>query len=198
MLPAFLDEWCGFLKRLRRRTRDRYNCVHDATTVFHETAKIVNIRGLRECIALGANSHIRGELLTFAHGGRIAVGDYCYVGDGAKIWSATNIKIGNRVLISHYVTIVDNLTHPLNPQARHEQFKAIISTGHPDRIDLGEAPVTLEDDVWVGASAIILKGVTVGEGAVVGAGSVVTSNVKPYTVVAGNPAKFVKEIPRGE
>lgn len=173
-------------------------CIHDETAVLHDSASIVNLRGPRNCIEIGANSHIRGELLTFAHGGKIIVGEFCYVGDGAKIWSAEKIEIGHRVLISHYVTIVDSQTHPLEPRARHEQFRAIVTIGHPKSIDLAEDPVALKDDVWVGASAIILKGVTVGEGAVVGAGSVVTKDVPPYTVVAGNPARVVKDIPRGE
>ena len=53
-------------------------------------------------------------------------------------------------------------------------------------------PIIFEDDVWIGANAIILSGVTIGEGAIIGAGSVVTKNVEPYTIFAGNPAKKIK------
>lgn len=53
-------------------------------------------------------------------------------------------------------------------------------------------PIIIEDDVWIGANAIILSGVTIGEGAIIGAGSVVTKNVEPYTIFAGNPAKKIK------
>jgi acetyltransferase-like isoleucine patch superfamily enzyme len=53
-------------------------------------------------------------------------------------------------------------------------------------------PIIIEDDVWIGACAIILKGVTIGEGAIVAAGSVVTKNVEPYSLVGGNPAKLIK------
>ena len=55
-----------------------------------------------------------------------------------------------------------------------------------------DMPIIIEDDVWIGANAIILSGVTIGEGAIIGAGSVVTKNVEPYTIFAGNPAKKIK------
>ena len=57
-----------------------------------------------------------------------------------------------------------------------------------------KSPVIIEDKVWIGTRSIILKGVTVGEGAIVGAGSVVTKDVQPWTVVAGNPAQKIKEL----
>ena len=56
-------------------------------------------------------------------------------------------------------------------------------------------PIVIEDDAWIGMNCIILKGVTVGRGAVVGAGSVVTKDVPPWTLVAGNPARVIKELP---
>lgn len=66
--------------------------------------------------------------------------------------------------------------------------------GHPRNIDLGDSAVSIQDDAWISAGAIILKGVTIGHGAVVGAGSVVTRDVPPLTVVAGNPARHVRMI----
>jgi len=97
-------------------------------------------------------------------------------------------------LISHNVNIFDSLTHPLSARLRHAQFKAITQTGHPRTIDLGERPVTVGNDVWIGANACVLRGVTIGEGAVVGAGAVITHNVPPYTIVAGNPARVIREL----
>jgi acetyltransferase-like isoleucine patch superfamily enzyme len=116
------------------------------------------------------------------------------VGANTYIWSGKSIKIGNRVLIAHHCNIFDNDTHPVNPQERHRQFKAIITTGQPKAIDLGDEEIVIEDDVLINANCIILKGVTLGKGAIVGAGSVVTKDVPPYTVVAGNPAKQIREI----
>jgi len=78
---------------------------------------------------------------------------------------------------------------------KHEQFKAITTTGFPTEIEgLNERPIKICDDAWIGAKCIILPGVTIGEAAIIGAGSVVTKNVDPYTLVAGNPAKFIKKI----
>lgn len=130
--------------------------------------------------------------MVFAHGGSISVGEWCFVGKGTRVWSAGSIDIGDRVLISHNVNIFDSLTHPLSARKRHSQFKAIMLTGHPSDIDLGEQPVTIANDAWVGANACVLRGVSIGEGAVVAAGSVVTKDVPPYTIVAGNPARVIR------
>lgn len=166
----------------------------DAKAVIHPTAVIHNIRQQRDAIRVGANTHLKGELLTFAHGGQISIGEYCYVGEQSHIWSAKGINIGNRVLISHNVNIFDSLTHPINARERHEHYLKIITSGHPDQVDLDEAPVQIGNDVWIGCLAIILKGVTIGEGAVVGAGSVVSKDVPPFTIVAGNPARVIREL----
>jgi acetyltransferase-like isoleucine patch superfamily enzyme len=151
-------------------------------------------RHVRESIVLGGHCHIRGHLLTFAHGGRITMGEYCFLGENSKIWSAAEISIGDRVLIAHNTSIFDNDTHPLNPGKRHAQFVEIITRGHPTELDLQEEPVRIEDDVWIGCNVVVLKGVTIGRGAIVGAGSVVTESVPPYVIVAGNPARIVREL----
>ena len=85
--------------------------------------------------------------------------------------------IGDRVLISHSANVFDNLTHPLRAKPRHEQVKEILSSGHPKDICLGERPVRICDDAWIGANAIVLRGVIIGRGAVVAAGAVVTKDV---------------------
>ncbi len=176
------------------RRRRRNFRVHP-NAVLHESASVVNHQD-DDAISVGAHTHVRGELLTFGHGGVIQVGEYCYIGEQSRIWSARRILIGNRVLIAHQVNIFDNSTHPLDPRERHEQFRKIITSGQPKSIDLGEMPVTIEDDAWIGCMSIVLPGVTIGAAAVVGAGSVVTESVAPYTVVAGNPARFVRKIER--
>lgn len=163
-------------------------------TVIYPSAILDNIQGDKALIKVGANSHVLGQLLIFAHGGEIEIGDDCYIGEHARVWSAKKIHIGNRVLISHNVNIFDSLTHPISATERHQQFLTIVTKGHPKKIDLSEDSVFIHDDVWIGAMSMVLKGVTIGEGAIVGAGSVVTKDVPPWTIVAGNPAQIIREI----
>lgn len=160
------------------------------------TARIINMSGSDAAIAIGAHTIVLGELLVFAHGGKIECGDWCFIGEGTRIWSGAHIRIGNRVLISHNVNIIDGLTHPIDAAARHAHFREIAERGHPTTISLGDRPIVLHDDSWIGAAAIILRGRTIGEGAIVGAGAVVTEDVPPRVIVAGNPAKIVRRIDR--
>ncbi len=108
------------------------------------------------------------------------------------MWAVERIAIGDRVLISHNVTILDNLSHPISARERHRQARQIIAGFHPVDVDLGARAVTIGADAWIGAGAIVLRGVSIGTGAIVGAGAVVTDDVPPWTIVAGNPARTVR------
>jgi acetyltransferase-like isoleucine patch superfamily enzyme len=176
-----------------RRAFGRATCRKESTTRLTSRARIINAGGDDSLIRLGAHTIVSGELFVFGHGGRIDIGDWCYVGDGSRIWSGAHVSIGNRVMISHNVNIIDNHTHPISPADRHQHFKEISLRGHPRNISLGDSPVILEDDSWIGAGAIVLKGVTIGRGAIVGAGAVVTRSVAAMTVVAGNPARVIHD-----
>ena len=177
------------------RILGRSNFTAGSGATFAGTARVVDAgRHGHPRISIGGHSRIEGELLVFAHGGEISVGDWCFVGPGARIWSGASINIGNRVMISHNVNIFDSLTHPLNPGQRHEHFRHIMESGHPRDIDLDDRPIVIEDDTWIAASSTILRGVRIGSGAVVGAGAVVTKNVPPMTVVAGNPARIIRQL----
>ncbi|MGY3494979.1 acyltransferase [Bradyrhizobium sp. USDA 4502] len=177
-----------------QRLVGRATCRLEAGAKLMRTARIRNIRGDSDRIVVGDNSIIRGELMTFAHGGEIRIGKWCYVGEGTRIWSAGSIEIGNRVLISHSANVFDNLTHPLRAAERHRQVQQIFTRGHPNDISLDEGPVKICDDAWIGAGAMVLRGVTVGVGAIVAAGAVVTRDVAAFSIVAGNPAVLVREL----
>ena len=182
------------LQLLIRRLRGKPTWVAGPGTSLSSGARILNAGASSNQINVGRNCRVEGELFIFAHGGRISIGDWCFIGPGTRIWSALDLAIGNRVLISHNVNIMDSLTHPLDPKKRHAQFRSILERGHPKSIDLDEKPVRIGDDAWIGAGASILRGVTIGDGAVVGAGSVVTRDVAAHTLVAGNPSRLVRHL----
>jgi acetyltransferase-like isoleucine patch superfamily enzyme len=183
---------------LIKRLIGRATCRLEQDAVLDSRARIKNARGDTDKIVVGRHSRIMGELFTFAHGGEIKIGEWCYVGEGTRIWSAASIVIGNRVLISHHANIFDSLTHPLRAAARHRQIREIFTRGHPREISLDESPVRIGDDAWIGAGAMVMRGVTVGEGGVVAAGAVVTKDVRAFSIVAGNPAVLIREIPPDE
>ena len=103
---------------------------------------------------------------------------------GATIVAAESVEIGEYVNIGVNSCIYDTDFHPLDP---------VIRRRHPTE-NACSSPIIIEDDVWLGANVIVLKGVTIGARSIVGAGSVVTHDVPPDTVVAGNPAKVIKSL----
>jgi acetyltransferase-like isoleucine patch superfamily enzyme len=109
---------------------------------------------------------------------------------GAVFMCAQRISIGERVVVSYHVTIADSDFHPIDPAAR--RLDAIANAPDGDRSmrpRVESRPVRIDDDAWIGIGAIILKGVHVGRGARVLAGSVVTRDVPAGATVAGNPAR---------
>lgn len=109
---------------------------------------------------------------------------------GPVFMCAERIRIGQRVVISYNVTIVDSDFHPLDPDLRRRDAIANAPQGdRSQRPPITARPVIVDDDVWIGIGAIVLKGVHIGRGARVMAGSVVTSDVPEGATVAGNPAR---------
>ena len=153
------------------------------TAVLEPEAVIENYAGGRDRISIGAHSYVRGRLLTYGHGGRITIGDWCYVGARTEIWSMESIRIGNRVLIAHDVNIHDGTAHSLDAAERHAHFRKILEGGHPrlsaELPGVSSAPIVIEDDVWISFGVTILKGIRIGAGSVIAAGSVVTKDVPP-------------------
>lgn len=158
-------------------------------------ARVFNFQNKINKIKIGNNTHIRGELLVLASGGEIEVGDNSFIGAESRIWSGKKIKIGSHVLISHNVNIMDTNSHEIDHIERAEEFKKLLKFGHPKvQPSVITNEIIIEDYAWINFNAIILKGVTIGKGAIVAAGSVVTKNVPDFTLVAGNPAKVIKQL----
>jgi len=180
---------------MRSKATARAKCLADGSAIFRHPFKIDNQYD-SQSIQIGAQSLCMGQLAVQRKGARIEIGEWCYVGPDSKIWAMSHIMIGNRVFVSHGVHILDNNSHSLDPHARHDMFVDLVRFPLKGRVEVvSSKPVRLEDDVWVGFNAAILKGVTIGRGAVVGAMSVVTKDVPPGAVVVGNPARLVRQCP---
>jgi len=108
----------------------------------------------------------------------IRIGKRCWIQQGCTFFDRGGITIGNDVFIAPKVNLI-TINHDSDPENRSATYGR---------------PIVIEDKVWIGINSTILPGVTVGYGSIVGANSVVTHDVSPYTVVGGNPAKFIKEI----
>lgn len=160
---------------------------------LYNSAIVHNLQNDKMKIVIADNAHIKGELLVFKSGGMIRIGSNSFIGEGSRVWSALEIHIGSNVLISHNVNISDTNAHEINYLERAEGFANLIKLDHPDEMDsVDSSPVFIDDYAWINFNAVILKGVKIGRGAIVAAGSVVTKNVEPFTMVGGNPAKFIK------
>jgi maltose O-acetyltransferase len=158
-------------------------------TIF-ATAACKN-RGRREAIVIGEHSEIKG-ILRVEGNGQIRLGHHVYLGAHSSMEIAKSLVVGDCAIISNHVSIFDNNNHPTDPEARRRMSMAGSDSPLWNITESVVSPVTIESNVWIGQYAAILKGVTVGEGSIVGMHSVVTRDVPPFSVVAGNPARVVK------
>jgi acetyltransferase-like isoleucine patch superfamily enzyme len=115
----------------------------------------------------------------------LLIGDHTGIGHACSFTVGKEISIGRHCKIAEEVWIFDSPGHPADPAAR--------MAGSPVASDEVKA-VTIEDNVWIGKRAIIMPGVTIGEGSIVAGGAVVMANVPPNTMVAGNPARQLKKL----
>lgn len=132
-------------------------------------------------IHIGDNVSLeKGVVLSTSERGRITIGNHVYIGEYSVITSNEEIEIGDHVLISPHNDIVDfnHIYQDPNQSINKQGFVA--------------RKIKIEEDVWIGSGSKVLMGVTIGKGAVIGAGSVITKDILPYHVVAGNPSKTIK------
>lgn len=145
-------------------------------------------------IILGDHVHFDGKsgikfAARFADRPTLEIGSHTGISGGCSISVGKKITIGSHCRIASEVIMTDSNGHPAEPTSRKE--------GAPPT-DESVRPITIHDNVWIGKRAIILPGVTIGEGSIVSSGAVVMSDIAPYTVVAGNPARKIGVVPRPE
>ena len=144
-------------------------------------------------LSIGSDSNIEASLVLERASARISIGSRTHVGGGTLLAAASTIEIGDDVLIAFEALIMDHNSHSLKFRERQHDVRDWIR-GTKDWSAVAVAPVRISNKAWIGVRAIVLKGVTIGEGAVVGAGSLVTNDVPPWTIVGGNPAKIIRPL----
>lgn len=161
-----------------------------------------DVRTKREdlIVKIGEESMIGCNFIFESGKGRVEIGKRCYIGGGTNLIAHSDITIGNDVTMAWGIWVYTHDSHSLDWKERvkdiarqNDDYRAgrnfIVSK---DWSVVNTAPIRICDKAWIGMNVIILKGVTIGEGAIVGAGSVVTHDVPAWSVVAGNPARVVK------
>ncbi|MBL8132609.1 MAG: acyltransferase [Anaerolineae bacterium] len=157
-------------------------------------------------VVVGENSVLQCRITLEREIGQVTIGSSTFIGTSTLV-CAQQIDIGSDVLIAWGCTLVDHNSHAVQWSQRREDVRlwregltkgvgAAATLKNWDVVPM--APIRICDKAWIGFNAIILKGVTIGEGAVVGAGSVVTKDVPAWTIVAGNPARVIREVAEDE
>jgi acetyltransferase-like isoleucine patch superfamily enzyme len=127
--------------------------------------------------------------------GQVTLGEYALV-HGARIICDSEILIGDFTLISWNVLLMDTYRLPLNAGNRRRELELVaMRNGFKTSVRVPALPIRIERNVWIGFESCVLPGVLIGEGSIIGARSVVTESVEPFTIVAGNPAAVVRRIP---
>lgn len=173
--------------RKRRRLANQFQV--GSGSRFH----FLNVHIKERCfLSIGQNSIVEGKIFFDKEGCKVSIGDRTFVG-ASQIVCAEEVVIGDDVLIAWGCNIVDHNSHSVEWEKRKNDVTDWMR-GAKDWEQVGKERVVIGNRSWIGFNSIILKGVVVGEGSVVAAGSVVTKDVPPFTVVAGNPARVIKEL----
>jgi acetyltransferase-like isoleucine patch superfamily enzyme len=146
-------------------------------------------------LEIDRDTEVSGSIFFDRENSKISIGQRSFI--SATIVAAQEVQIGDDVMISWGTTIVDHNSHAIAFSQRANDVTEW-RKGNKDWSNVVCSPVRIDNKVWIGFNALILKGVHIGEGAIVGAGSVVTKDVAPWTIVGGNPAKLIREIPEHE
>lgn len=173
----------------------------EGTITKYFTTRFDNPEEGHQYLSIGNNCIVSGNFIFESSEGYISIGNHCYIGGGTYI-SRSSIEIGNNVTIAWGGTIYDHDSHSLNYLDRRKDIDDELNDirsgrnfiKNKDWSNVNSKPIKICDDAWIGMNVIILKGVTIGEGAIVGAGSVVTKDVPAWCMVAGNPAKVIKNL----
>lgn len=176
--------------------------VADSTILLKTCIFRFDVNSKNNLVSMGANSMLGCSFIFESDKGKIEVGDNTFINSGTNLISREHIRIGNNVTIAWGCTLYDHNSHSLDYIERQKDIerqnedyrngKSFIYS--KDWSVVKSKPIIVEDNVWIGFDSVILAGVTIGEGAIVSAKSVVREDVEPWTVVAGNPSVVIKRL----
>lgn len=156
----------------------------------------------KKYLSIGNDCMIGANFIFESSEGEITIGDRVYLGGGSVI-CRTSIEFGNDIFVAWGGYFYDHDSHSLDYRQRQLDMRRQMEDYRngknfifsKDWSVVNSKPIKIMDNAWIGINCIILKGVTIGEGAIIGAGSIVTKDVEPWTVVAGNPARIIRRLP---
>lgn len=180
-----------YLKMIIAKKIFTSNCIVSDNFSCGSSSKCINHTGEKSNVIIGKNCEILGHLIVEGDG-IIKIGNYTTIRASSRVFALNRIEIGDYVIISNNVTIYDNNNHPIEPRDRIEMCKSGFYSDLWQAKHSINVPILIEDNVWIGERACILKGTKIGRGAIIGMCSVVTKDVPEYAVVAGNPGRIVK------
>lgn len=188
------------LNKLLKRYKNFYK-IDSSTILNHGFSIRLDNSCPRLYLTINKDCIIGGQFIFESETGSIFIDEHSYIGSSTFI-CRSKIEIGKNVTIAWGSTFYDHDSHSLDYIERRkdidDELKDIRAGNHFIQSKnwnvVNSKPIKICDDAWIGMNCIILKGVTIGEGAIVGAGSVVTKDVPAWTVVGGNPAKVIKTL----
>jgi galactoside O-acetyltransferase len=142
-------------------------------------------------IVIGEDSIIHGKIVLYNTNSKVIIGNRVYMGPDTTLFCNCNITIEDDILFSWGITLIDTNAHSVNFAERKNDVLNW-KQGLKDWSHVSNAPILIKSKSWIGFNTIITKGVTIGEEAIVGCGSVVVKNVEDKTVVGGNPAEIIR------
>jgi galactoside O-acetyltransferase len=181
--------------------KENRNIIIGKKTILLKTASFIINKGNK--IKIANDSMIACNFIFESNEGEIIIGERTYIGGGTSLISRSKIIIGNDVTIAWGCTIYDHNSHSIDWEKRqkdilgqNEDFRRGLSfIAHKDWSVVKTNPITICDKAWIGFDVTILSGVTIGEGAIIGAKSVVRKDIEPWSIVIGNPAVVIKYLP---
>ena len=185
----------GSLKTQKRMLRSKNLVVGKNSDISQlRIALTENLTPDYQNIQIGDDCLLEGTIVLYNKNAKVEIGNRTFIGNNTTLYVFEEVKVGDDVMFSWGITVMDTNAHSLKSAERMQDvadWKKGPTFKNWGVVD--HQKICIKDKAWIGFNSIVLKGVTIGEGAIIAAGSVVTKDVAPFTIAGGNPAIFIKE-----